>query len=262
MAVKGSKKILALKRRKARDQERKFIVEGIRLVREAIDSDAPIEQLILDREAVSAGGEVQSILELAKRKEIEIQETDRRALKNMGEHQTPEGVIGVVRMAEWEREQVFETGSSFLLLDRVRDPGNLGLIQRTAEAAGVDAIFLSADSVELHNPKVVRASRGSIFRIPTLTSENLSEVISDLKTRGVQVIAAELSGTPYDRAPAMERFALLLGNETFGIDPSLLLSADASVTIPMANNVNSLNISVAAGILLFLLSSQKAQKKS
>ena len=123
---------------------------------------------------------------------IPIQQTARRALKHMGEYEHPEGVLCVVRTADWDRDTVLKGEAPLLLLDQLRDPNNLGLMQRTAEAAGAGGGVLSGGSVELYNPKVVRASRGSIFRMPTFRSVDLAVILGEQRDAGVQVLCADL----------------------------------------------------------------------
>lgn len=252
MAVKNARKILALIRnRKARERERQFVIEGIRLVEEALLSNAPVEQLIFDRDALEADVRLQQFHREAESRNITVQQTDRRAIRNMGEHQNPEGVLGVVRFQERSRDRVLDASGPLLLFDRLRDPNNLGLVLRTAEAAGVAAVFLSPGSVELYNSKVVRASRGSIFRLPIFRNEDLPALIGDLRQRGVRVISTELCGTPFYETRQSGRVAFLFGNETSGVDPDLQGRVHETVSIPTAEGVNSLNVAVAAGILLF-----------
>ncbi len=252
MAVRNARKILALIRnRKARERERQFVIEGTRLVEEALLSDAPVEQLIFDREALENDGRLQQFHREATRREIIVQQTDRRAIKNMGEHQNPEGVLGVVRYVTRNRKRALDASGPLILFDRLRDPNNLGLVLRTAEAAGAAGIFLSRGSVELYNSKVVRASRGSIFRLPVFRNEDLPALIEDLRMRGVRVLSTELQGTPFYEIEREGRIAILFGNETFGVDPDLGQRIHQAVSIPMAEGVNSLNVAVAAGVLLF-----------
>ncbi len=252
MAIKNARRILSLIRhRKARESERQFVIEGIRLVEEALTSDAPFEQLIFDRDTLKVDRRLQQFHREATRRKIIVQQTDRRAIKNMGEHQNPEGVLGVVRFLARNRDGALDAGGPLLLFDRLRDPNNLGLVIRTAEAAGASAIFLSPESVELYNSKVVRASRGAIFRFPVFRNEDLSTLIRDLRQRGVRIFSTQLRGTPFYEIRQKGRIALLFGNETFGVDPELQKRVHQSVSIPMAEGTNSLNIAVAAGILLF-----------
>lgn len=252
MPVRNARKILALIRnRKARERERQFVIEGIRLVEEALLSDAPVVQLIFDREMLDADSRLQQFHREALRREITVQQTDRRAIRNMGEHQNPEGVIGVVRYLAQNRKRALDAGGPFLLFDRLRDPNNLGLVFRTAEAAGAAAIFLSHGSVELYNSKVVRASRGSIFRLPAFRNEDLHALIEDLRQRDVRILSTELQGKPFYEMEQKGRTAFLFGNETYGVDADLRQHVHQAISIPMAEGVNSLNVAVAAGILLF-----------
>ena len=252
MAVKNARKILALIRnRKARERERQFVIEGIRLVEEALLSNAPVEQLIFDRDALEADVRLQQFHREAESRNITVQQTDRRAIRNMGEHQNPEGVLGVVRFQERNRDRVLDASGPLLLFDRLRDPNNLGLVLRTAEAAGAAGVFLSPGSVELYNSKVVRASRGSIFRLPVFRNEDLPALIGDLRHRGVHIFCTQARGTPFQEIKRSGRVAFLFGNETFGVDPDLQSRVHQSISIPMADGVNSLNVAVSAGILLF-----------
>ena len=252
MAVRNARRILALIRnRKARERERQFVIEGIRLVEEALVSEAPVEQLIFDREALETDARLQQFHRAATRRGITVQQTDRRAIRNMGEHQNPEGVLGVVRYMTPSRERALEASGPLILFDRLRDPNNLGLVLRTAEAAGAAGIFLSHGSVELYNSKVVRASRGSIFRLTVFRNEDLPALIEDLRQRDVRILSTQLQGTPFYEIERKGRVAFLFGNETFGVDPDLRKRVHQTVSIPMAEGVNSLNVAVAAGVLLF-----------
>lgn len=251
MPVKGAKHILALKRRKVRESERKYIIEGIRLCEEALASRAPVEQLVFCRESIDRNDRLSDLFERATHSRIPIQQTDWRAFKGMADTETPQGVLGVVAMPDWDRRKTLSSGRPLLVLDRVADPGNLGVIMRTAEAAGCAGIFLTDGSVELFNPKVVRASMGAIFRLPVFQQEPGVPLLQALKDNAISILAAHIQGASFHTLVPTGAIALLLGNEAFGIDPDLLALADQTVTIPMAAPVESLNIAVAAGILLY-----------
>ena len=251
MAVKNAKKIISLRRRRVREAENRHVIEGIRLVDEALHSEASVEQLVFCRDMVSGNDRLQGLMKEAQSQGVLIQDTDFRAFKNMGESQTPEGVMGVVAMTEWDGDRALDSEGPILLLDRLKDPGNLGLILRTAEAAGVAGVFLSPGSVELYNPKVVRASRGAIFRVPAFRNADLIGVIEKLKVRGTEVLSAQMGGVPFRDVDRSGRFGLILGNETFGVEPTLDAQADLRVMIPMAEGVDSINVAVSAGVILF-----------
>lgn len=251
MAIKDARKILILKHRKGRESEQKYQIEGIRLCEEALLSNAPVDQLVFCRQDLEENARLLNLFQEAGRRRIRVQQTDRRAMKGICDTQSPQGVMGVVKMPRPNRNRALESSSPLLLLDRIRDPGNLGLILRTAEAAGAGAVFIFKGSVELFNPKVVRASMGSIFRLPAFRNEDPVTLLTFLRNQGVSILSTQIKGIPFYKFQGTKRFALLLGNEAFGIDPTLTPLVDDIVSIPMAEPVNSLNVAVAAGILLY-----------
>ena len=159
----------------------------------------------------------------------------------------------------WDRKTVLNTHGPFLILDRVSDPGNLGVIMRTAEAAGCNGIFLTRGSVEVYNPKVVRATMGTIFRLPVFPLQDGPALLhSTPPAQHPDHRSTHQRRTPFHKLQPQKPVALLLGNEAFGIDPALLALSDHTVTIPMTAPVESLNIAVATGILLYQINlSQK-----
>ncbi|HAA74600.1 TPA: hypothetical protein DCE37_05720 [Candidatus Latescibacteria bacterium] len=252
MAVKGSKRILALKKRKAREQEGAFLIEGIRLCEEALKVDGATEQLIFARDMLDRNERLATLHQTAEADaDVMVQMTDRRAMKGMCDTETPQGVVGVAREPEWDREEVIQSGKPLLILDQVRDPGNLGMIVRTAEATGAGGIFLLKGSVELLNAKVVRSTMGSVFRLPVLIDQRPGSLCDDLKRAGVHIFATDVDGRLFTEVDYSKPHAFLLGNEAFGIDPEVVKLADQTVGIPMAEPVNSLNVGVAAGVLLY-----------
>ena len=251
MPVKNAKRILALKRRRVRETESKYLIEGIRLCEEAVDSTPLLEQLIFCRESLDRNERLARLFDSAVEKNLPIQQTNRRAFQGMCETQSPQGVLGVVQMPQWDRSRILNAQANFLILDRISDPGNLGMILRTAEAAGAAAVFLTRGSVELFNPKVVRATMGAIFRLPVFAKENPDDLLESLSERNISLVAASVGGIPYHQLDKLKRVALLLGNEAYGIDSALVEKADQTISIPMAEPVNSLNVAVAAGILLY-----------
>ena len=262
MPIKNAKKILNLKRRKMRQAEQKYLIEGIRLCEEALKSSDTLEQLIFCRESIARNSRLENLYQTALAQRIPIQQTDWRAFKHMSDTDTPQGVLGVVSMPTWDRKAVLNTRGPFLILDRISDPGNLGVIMRTAEAAGCKGIFLTRGSVELYNPKVVRATMGTIFRLPAFPLQDGCDLLHQLRQHDIQIIAAHTSGISFHNLQTKTPVALLLGNEAFGIDPTLLALSDHTVTIPMAAPVESLNIAVASGILLYQIHIGTAQGPS
>ena len=251
MAVTGSKRILALKKRKARERESAFLIEGVRLCEEAVaSSPEDVEQLVFARDMLD-NPRLSSLKSTAESNNIFVQLTDRRAMKGMCETESPQGVLGVARIPSRNRQAVLSSGKPSVILDRVRDPGNLGLILRTAEAASAGGVFLLKGSVELYNPKVVRATMGSIFRLPVFLDEQPDTLMSDLKSAGTAIVATSIDAPSFDSVDLPAPRAYLLGNEAFGVEPALIARADRTVSIPMADPVNSLNVAIATAILLY-----------
>ena len=251
MAVQGSKRILALKKRKAREREGAFLIEGIRLCEEALKVEGAAEQLVFARDMIDRNERLAALHQKAVGSDVKVQMTDRRAMKGMCETETPQGVVGVALEPEWDRDEAINSRKPLLILDQIRDPGNLGMILRTAEAAGAGGLFLLKGSVELLNPKVVRATAGAIFRFPVFTDQRAGSLLDDLKRADVKVFATDTEGQLFSEVDYSKPHAFLLGNEAFGIDPEVLKKADQTISIPMAEPVNSLNVAVAAGILLY-----------
>lgn len=139
-----------------------------------------------------------------------------------------------------------------MVLDNLQDPGNLGTIVRTAEGAGVDAVFLSKESVDIYNPKTIRSTMGSIYRMPVVYVEDLLELLNTFRKKGIKSYAAHLEGkNSYDKEDYKGGTAILIGNEGNGLRDEVADSADVWVQIPMQGKVESLNAAIAASILMF-----------
>ena len=163
---------------------------------------------------------------------------------------TPQGAAAVVRM----REQPL-TGRRLAVLDGVQDPGNVGTILRTADAAGLDGALLSADCADPYSPKVLRATMGSVFHLPFRVTDDLPGELARLREeRGIPVLSGQLDGTPFDAfRPGPAGFALVIGSEGNGVSPAVRALADRRLCLPMRGRAESLNAAVAAGIMMYSL---------
>lgn len=172
---------------------------------------------------------------------------------------TPQGYLGVVEQPEYSLEQIIrDKGRGILLLDDLRDPGNMGTILRTAEGAGFSGIILSQGSVDMFNPKVVRATMGSIFRMPFCYVEDLAGTVSSLKDRGIPVYGTAMEGSlVYDAVDFRAGAGIVVGNEARGISEAVLQQLTGCVRIPMAGKLESLNAAVSAAILMYELARQQ-----
>lgn len=233
-------------RARARRREASFVIEGARLF-----ADTPEEFL-------SETFVTEDFFEGADER---IREKIRRSrgvlvtpelLKKMSDTQTPQGVIGIARMPVWTMEDLLGDNPLVLVLENIQDPGNLGTMVRTAEAAGASGILMSKDTVDLFNPKTVRSTMSGIFRLPAVVSDDLARSLDLLKERGVTVYAAHLGGeAAYDRLSYTGPSAFLIGNEGNGLTEEMSGRADHKLLIPMHGRIESLNAAMAAGILLY-----------
>lgn len=250
------KEIIQLqKKSKARNQAGVFLVEGLRMIQEV-----PRERL---KKLYVSGG-------FYKKHQRELQQEgllEQRVLETVSDHvfsvmsdtKTPQGVLGVIRRQEYLPEMLLESENPFLMvLDNLQDPGNLGTIFRTAEAAGVTGIIMSKDCVDIYNPKTIRSTMGAIYRMPFLIAEDLSEMIGKVQQRQIRVYAAHLEGkNTYDQENYRTGCAFLIGNEGNGLRREIAECADCWIRIPMAGQVESLNAAIAASVLMFEVSRQR-----
>ncbi len=253
---KGIKEVIQLvQKAKERKEKKLFVVEGIKMFLEAPEDR--IERVYaaesFARQMPAACQE--KLAGLAGRYELVADDIFRK----MSDTKTPQGILCVIRQFSYELEDMLETANPlFVLLEDIQDPGNLGTIFRAGEGAGVTGIFMSSNSVDIYNPKTIRATMGSIYRMPFLSAEQLTEVIRKLQEKEIAVYAAHLRGAViYDTCDYKRGTAFLIGNEANGLREETADAADASVKIPMAGKVESLNAAVAASILLYEAARQR-----
>lgn len=221
------------------------MVEGVRLLEEALNSGV-VPELVLVNETQLAGTERGKAL-LQRLATIGYVSTTPAVLKKVAETETPQGVVASVPIPE---PAGMESQSAVaLLVDGVQDPGNLGTILRTAEAAGARPVLLAPNTVDVYSPKVVRAGMGAHFRLPLLVA-TWPEIATALSGRRVWLAEAQ-GGTPYYEVDWTEPAALIVGNEARGVGPEAAALATGSVTIPMVGPTESLNAAVAAAVILF-----------
>lgn len=251
------KSILKLQR-SARERRKQglFVAEGIKLVKEAAQY-GKLRQVYFS----------ESYMENTEGREKEIWENVSSEIVAdsvfhvMTETVTPQGVMGLVSLPSYSIDEILQDKRrSFLLLDDLRDPGNLGTIMRTAEGADMSGVILSKGSVDLFNPKVVRATMGAIFRVPFFYAEELIAVMERLKQMDIPVYGTMLQGSVlYDEPDYCRGAAIVVGNEANGISEKVAEQLSVRVRIPMAGNLESLNAAVAAAILMYEVSRQKRQ---
>lgn len=166
---------------------------------------------------------------------------------------TPQGILCVVEQFHYNMKEILQKENPLLLvLENIQDPGNLGTMLRTAEGAGVDALIMSRDTVDIYNPKIIRATMGSIYRMPFCYVEDLHEALGELKKAGVHTYAAHLKGTQlHTEQDYSGKTAFLIGNEGNGLREETAALTDTYIRIPMEGKVESLNAAVAAAVLMY-----------
>lgn len=251
---KWVKRLNGLKIKKNRDKEGVFIAEGLRFVSE-IPADWSIEAY-----AVSESFAAENDLS-AYEKRAELLCLPDVLFSSVCDTENPQGILAVCQKKKWDMEQVFAKKTPFLLLaEDMNDPGNLGTLIRTADACGADGVFLSKGSVDLYNPKVLRATMGSLFHVPVFQNIDLHEIAEQLHTAEIPLYAAHLRGTLYPYALNLaDSCAFLIGNEARGLSDAAAALCDRLVKIPMPGQAESLNASVAAGILMYEVVRQRLE---
>lgn len=178
--------------------------------------------------------------------------------KQISETVTPQGILGLVSIPTYALQDILKDGRHhYLLLDDIRDPGNLGTIMRTAEGAGMSGIILSRECVDLFNPKVVRSTMGAIFRVPYCYVESLPEVVRQIRKLAYEVYGTAMEGSViYDEPDYTKGAAVVIGNEANGISPAVFQEISGRIRIPMEGQLESLNAAVSASIIMYEINRQ------
>jgi TrmH family RNA methyltransferase len=237
-----------LKRRKARDREGVFVVEGIRAVEELLRSPLAVRGLLVAPKLIDSPRGA-ALIEAAKAKGVDVADVDEKDFRSAAETESPQGIVAIAETPKRSMSALATTGAMrLLLLDAVQDPGNVGTIIRTAAALGADATIALPGTVDVWNAKVVRSAMGAHFHHPAFHA-SWEDVESFLSSTSTPLWAADAGGERLpDKAPA--RLALAVGNEGGGLSAAVRSGAARVVSLPIANTVESLNVAVAAGIIL------------
>lgn len=239
-----------LQRRKARRRRGITLVEGVRLVEEALAAGLAFRG-VLHEAALAGSARGAALLRNLAAHAVRLEELPAAELGRLADTETPQGIVALVETPKWTLPDVRPvTGLPVLVLDAVQDPGNVGTLLRTAFALGATGAILLAGTADLTNPKVVRAGMGATFRLPTAVAQD-GEFAKWVAEHEVTVWAAAAAGTPLSRLAVPDRLALVVGNEGAGIRPFLTSLAQHQVVIPLTRGADSLNVAVAAGIVLF-----------
>jgi TrmH family RNA methyltransferase len=241
-----------LSRRKAREKHSLFVAEGVRSVEELLRSGLAVRGVLVAPQLAQAprGQMLRSSLEAAS---VEIAEVSEKEFHSAAETESPQGVIAIAEIPKREFA-LLDTGERcrMLVLDGVQDPGNAGTIIRTASALGATATIALPGTVDFWNPKVVRSSMGAQFTHSAFHATT-PELLDFLERARIEMWCADAGGDPLSSGSAPQRLAIALGNEGSGLSPQVRGAARKTVSLPITSGVESLNVAVAAGIILYQL---------
>ena len=241
------KEIKKLKEKKYREQENKYIIEGIKLVQEAIFENANIDKIVVCEDCANDGTLEKSLLyEIAKFNCVYVTKKIFDAITDVS---NPQGILAIINKKE--NIDLSYDEDVIVALDGIQDPGNLGTILRTLDSTNLKQIILSESTADPYNPKVVRSSMGAIFRVNIIQSKNLVETLKEIKKNKykLMVTSLETENSIYDTD--YDKKVLVIGNEANGVSKEVMELADEKVKIPMLGKTESLNAAVATSIILY-----------
>lgn len=242
------KSIKKLKEKKYRDQESKFIVEGIKMIKEAILENANIDKIVICEECINNGTIDKELLyEIAKEDCIYVTENVFNTLTDVT---NPQGILAIIKKQSNE-ENISYNEDIIVVLDGIQDPGNLGTILRTVDSVGLSQIILSEKTADPYNPKVVRSTMGAIYRVNIIRSNNIIETLKNMKKNKYEIAATYLNTNESIYDIDYSKKAIVIGNEANGVSKEVIDLADIKVKIPMLGKTESLNAAVATGVILY-----------
>jgi TrmH family RNA methyltransferase len=239
-----------VRQRSFRIAERAFVAEGAKVLEAAIAAGAPIEALYVAPD-VGASDAAARVLADAHRRGIRVYELAAGVMERVADAVSPQPILGVVAMLDVDLASVVADSPLIVCVD-VRDPGNVGTIIRSADAAGAAGVICCVGSGDLYNPKAVRSSAGSVFHIPVVLAPSAPETLAALGTAGVRRLSTVMQGgEDYSTADLSGRVAIVLGNEASGLGSDLDAGLDGALTIPIEGSAESLNVAMTAAVLCF-----------
>lgn len=235
------------KKAKVRKEYKEFVVEGNKMV-----AEAPAERIVKVyasetfadmNEAFISGLNVDT-------KKYEV--VSDNVFMQMSDTRTPQGIMAIIKMAQYNISDITKGNPLIIAIENLQDPGNLGTIIRMGEGAGVTGVIMSANTVDIYNPKTIRSTMGSVYRVPFIYENDFAEAIDGIKKQGVKVFAAHLNGSnTYTKEDYTGASAFLIGNEGNGLTNAITDKANALIKIPMEGQVESLNAAIACTILTY-----------
>jgi len=236
------------------------LIEGVKMVEEAIRDNAGVKMVVASPTLVQHHGK--AMLKQAEAGSIDILWISEKLMDVVSESKTPQPVMAVVGMSEHSEDELFTHGSKLIIIvHQLQDPGNLGTIIRTAEAVAAAGIALSPNTVDPYSAKAIRASMGSILRLPVVRVGEIEAFVKRCKKMGFQTVATVVTGekTPYD-IDLTKPTVVILGQEGAGLPQASMADVDLRVRIPMAKTIDSLNVATSSAVILYETLRQRMQR--
>jgi len=229
---------------KIRKENKEFVVEGIKMVEEA-----PKDRIV---KIYVSENFTKSNEEIVNKIGVEYEIVSDNVFSQMSDTKTPQGILAIVKMVDYSIEDLIKDIPLIAIIENLQDPGNLGTIIRTGEGAGISGVLMSANTVDIYNPKTIRSTMGSIFRVPFVYENEFLNAIDFIRNRNVAIYAAHLDGkNSYTAEKYIGPSAFLIGNESNGLSDETAKKADILIKIPMCGKVESLNAAIATTVLLY-----------
>lgn len=251
------KNIRKLKEKKYRDANNEYLIEGIKLIKEAVEEKAKIKLIVVCEESIEDGDIDQKLLyEIAKYDCIYV---NKKVFSILTDVQNPQGILAVIEKKNNE-ENINYKEDIIVVLDGIQDPGNLGTILRTIDSVGLSQVIVSKETADSYNPKVVRSTMGAIFRVNVIESEDLLQTLKNLKKHKYKIMATSLETNNSIYDVEYNKKVIVIGNEANGVSKNVLEYADEKIKIPMLGKTESLNASVETSIILYEYVRRKISK--
>ena len=251
------KHIKKLKDKKYRDINNEYLIEGIKLIKEAIQEKAKIKQIVICDECEKTEAIPKDLMyEIAKHECIYVTKKLFETLTNVVE---PQGILAIIGKSD-SKQEINYNEDIIVALDDIQDPGNLGTILRTVDSIGLTQIIISKGTADVFNPKVIRSSMGAIFRVKVIESEDLKQTLLEIKKHKFELLVTSLQTKKSVYDIKYKKKIIVIGNEANGVSREIQELSDYKIKIPMLGKTESLNASVATGIILYEYVRQKLLK--
>jgi TrmH family RNA methyltransferase len=243
------KHVKKLKEKKYREEYGEFLVEGTKMIEEAISEEAIIKHIVVCDDCKTQNTIPSELLyEIAKYDCIYVNE---KVFNSMTDVINPQGILAIIEKPSNKETEIDFKENLFLVLDNIQDPGNMGTILRTADSINLKQILVSKGTADQYNPKVVRSTMGAIFRVKIIECEDLPKTLKELKKHKIEIYVTDLKTDKSIYDVKYNKKAIVIGNEANGVSTEILNLADTKIKIPMSGKTESLNAAVATGVILY-----------